>query len=109
MTTNDSGWRGWAGPGGLAEHLPADLPAELRQRILTEAQRQPLVEVTLRLYGLDSGRSEVEVKQGDASVLAGTGPAGLGETGPARAVAYARLAAVLQRELQAALNILGSG
>ena len=109
MVTNNSGWRGRIGPGSLAENLPADLPAEVRQRILAEAQRQPLVEVTVLLYGLDSGRSEVGVKPADASVLAGTDLAGLGGTGPARAAAFARLAAVLQRELQTALNIMAAG
>jgi hypothetical protein len=109
MVTNNSGWRGRLGTGAAAGSLPADLPLEARQRILAEVQRQPLIEVTVRLYGLDNGQAEVEVKPADVSVLTGTELAGLGGRGPARAAAYARLAATLQRELQAALARLGAG
>jgi hypothetical protein len=67
-TSGTSGWRGRLRAGPLTEDsLPADLPPEVKQRILAEAQEQPLVEVTVQVFGEGKGRCTVGVRPADAS------------------------------------------
>lgn len=70
---------------------------------------KPLVQVTVEVFEVANGQSTISVRPADTSTLSGTSLAGLWSTGSARATAYANLVAVLQRELQNALTLLGAG
>ena len=90
------GWQFFTGA-----DLPADLPAEQRERLEAEQKREPIAEVTIKLYGLDRGQSGLEVRvspEGELRTVKGTGPD--------RAAAYDKLLKTAQRELADGLTIL---
>ena len=53
--SNSSGWRNFDG------ESPESVPPELQELIAEEANQQPIAEVTVQLYGLDSGQSKLQV------------------------------------------------
>ncbi len=67
-------------------------------------ERPAIAEVHLRLFGLASGQSEVQVAISPTGELA----AGRGG-GPQRAEAWLKMHAAAERELRAAVERLGSG
>lgn len=59
--------------------------------------------INVKLYGLESGRSQIQVE------VSPSGPLGSGATGQTKIDAYKTLESVLQRELHVALTKLGEG
>jgi hypothetical protein len=81
----------------------ANQPAHVQQNIRQALNAAPIAEVTVRLYGLNNGQSEVRV------TVAPNGPLAAARTSTAGKVeAYAALLTAVQRELQAAIAKLSS-
>lgn len=72
-----------------------------------QREPEPLLEVTVRLYGLDRGQARVEFRpnfQGNLGELEG-----LRGAGQARAQAWTRFRTVLQREIEDAVALISGG
>ena len=92
---NKSGWRSYT-----ATDLEA-MPPEVRNRLAAEQSREPIAEVTVKLFGLDRGQSELQVRISPNGALKdGSG------TGPGRSAAYQKLLECLQREIAEGLATL---
>ena len=91
----EPGWTAYTG-----DELDS-LPPEIQQQIMAARQQEPIAEVTLKLYGLEAGQSELQLR------ISPHGPLHQAHgSGDERQQAYAALLLCLERELAAGVAIL---